>query len=386
MSVIPSNLNQLTQPLLLQVSLNPSAPSLSQSLSLSPHDQHVKDCAFTFAGTTYKVSQRHFDILRQIIPFAGGNSRKAYVGRMITPIQKETILNRIKALSKEQPTSLIVNANKCKEIMEVFKSILSTPKIVFLKQKEMFGNALRQAYQEIECIKALPNNNPHFPKFFCGGMYVTGSNPNNIDRRRLGLVMQHYPGNLLDKINELINSFAPTNDPKENKEIQEKCLKYASGIIEAIFDVHASGIIHKDVKAENFLISETDEIVLIDYGYSCLTSNVDPTCCGSPAYVAPELIQYDSQVSFASDNWSMGYLLFWVLQPLLDESDTYFHNLLQGNSPGYFTHSQPQQPTPESNNLYARFIVDLLQIDPSKRPSDIVIQERWKGLKTLQTT
>lgn len=82
--------------------------------------------------------------------------------------------------------------------------------------------------------------------------------------------------------------------------------------------LHGCGIIHRDLKPENILIENVDDSKLVikitDFGLSKLTTPKDLTydCCGTPAYVAPEVLHkqgYRSQV----DMWALGVILYSMI-------------------------------------------------------------------------
>ncbi|XP_060183751.1 serine/threonine-protein kinase ATG1t-like isoform X3 [Lycium barbarum] len=111
-------------------------------------------------------------------------------------------------------------------------------------------------------------------------------------------------------------------------------------------------IIHRDLKPENILLSsmEDDPILKIaDFGLSRMLNPNDlaETVCGSPFYMAPEILQfkkYDDKV----DMWSLGAILF---------------ELLNGYPP--FRGRTSVQLHPDCVDLCSR----LLSIDPEKRIS-----------------
>lgn len=92
-----------------------------------------------------------------------------------------------------------------------------------------------------------------------------------------------------------------------------ECLakKYIYQILLTIDYLHQRKIMHRDIKAENILLDATNDIRLIDFGMSENFSNLN-NICGSPAYMAPEMIcgnNYDER----ADLWSIGILIFYLL-------------------------------------------------------------------------
>ncbi|NWR36968.1 MELK kinase, partial [Tachuris rubrigastra] len=98
---------------------------------------------------------------------------------------------------------------------------------------------------------------------------------------------------------------------------EEEARVFFRQIVSAIAYVHSRGYAHRDLKPENLLIDEEHNLKLIDFGLCAkpkggLDYHLN-TCCGSPAYAAPELIQGKAYIGSEADIWSMGVLLYALL-------------------------------------------------------------------------
>ena len=87
-------------------------------------------------------------------------------------------------------------------------------------------------------------------------------------------------------------------------------------IVDALDYCHSFGIVHRDLKPENLLYSSPDESAIIkisDFGLARFVPNseVMMTQCGTPGYVAPEIINAENQgYTKAIDYWSLGVVLY----------------------------------------------------------------------------
>ena len=93
--------------------------------------------------------------------------------------------------------------------------------------------------------------------------------------------------------------------------------KEASDVIRPLVDAirycHAMGVAHRDLKPENILYSTPDPgatIKITDFGLAKVLNNeMMTTACGTPGYVAPEIIS-GIGYTIAIDYWSIGVILF----------------------------------------------------------------------------
>lgn len=116
---------------------------------------------------------------------------------------------------------------------------------------------------------------------------------------------------------------------------------YAAEVTLAIEYLHSHNIIYRDLKPENILLDRNGHIKITDFGFAKEVETVTWTLCGTPDYIAPEVITtkpYNKSV----DWWSLGILIYEMLAgytPFYDQSpmNTY-EKILVGKVyyPSYF--------------------------------------------------
>eukprot|EP01117_Protostelium_nocturnum_P001355 TRINITY_DN1166_c0_g1_i1.p1 TRINITY_DN1166_c0_g1~~TRINITY_DN1166_c0_g1_i1.p1 ORF type:complete len:665 (-),score=269.02 TRINITY_DN1166_c0_g1_i1:92-2086(-) len=98
-------------------------------------------------------------------------------------------------------------------------------------------------------------------------------------------------------------------EARRGHEFEENEIAFvARELLRGISHIHSLGLIHRDVKSENIMMSINGDIKLIDFGL-CIENNlVRPTMVGSPFWMPPEMINRQ-QHSYAADIWSFGISL-----------------------------------------------------------------------------
>jgi serine/threonine protein kinase len=122
-------------------------------------------------------------------------------------------------------------------------------------------------------------------------------------------VMEYYCNNL----GTLIGEFGEVEKPSRPL-IPEQIFHYGRQILNGLRRLHQAGVIHRDLKPFNFLITDEDVIKIGDFGLSLLRGETLPSPdnlkVGSPYYAAPEQEQNPDRVDTRADLYSAGVTLY----------------------------------------------------------------------------
>ena len=167
---------------------------------------------------------------------------------------------------------------------------------------------------------------------------------------------------------------------------------YTACVIKAFEYLHDKGIVYRDLKPENLLLDASGYVKLTDFGFS---KKLEPgekswTFCGTPEYVAPEIITNKSH-DHRADIWSVGILMYELLNgipPFSKRNQTssqVYTDILKGmkvvNFPSYMSSTSVE------------LIRQLCRLSPVQRPSLSVTRRymwfagmNWEGLENRTMT
>ena len=143
----------------------------------------------------------------------------------------------------------------------------------------------------------------------------------------------------------------------------------------AVKTLHNLGIIHRDIKMDNVMLDQNGDPVLSDFGISSIVvpNSVINDTGGTPAYLAPEVINASGTIGYKTDVWGLGVLLFALVFGALPFQGSNFQELYQNiltenySFPDYAASSEVKD-----------LIKKLLKVNLSVRCSiDEMLEHQW---------
>ena len=145
-------------------------------------------------------------------------------------------------------------------------------------------------------------------------------------------------------------------------------------LIQGIKYIHSKGIAHRDIKLENILLDLNNIVKICDFGVGKLTYKGQKLLdqCGTPVYMAPEIIKGEGYEGFPVDIWSAGVALYIMLSGKIPFNRDKTHDLQSAilNLP----YKNIDDISDSANNL----LKNILEKDPLKRYTpDQILEHPW---------
>ncbi|KFK26444.1 hypothetical protein AALP_AA8G249200 [Arabis alpina] len=134
-------------------------------------------------------------------------------------------------------------------------------------------------------------------------------------RTKIYIILEYITGGeLFDKI------------VRHGRLTEAEARKYFQQLIDGVDYCHSKGVFHRDLKPENLLLDSQGNLKISDFGLSALPDQgvtLLKTTCGTPNYVAPEVLSHKGYNGAVADVWSCGIILYVLMAGYLpfDELD-----------------------------------------------------------------
>ncbi|EKX51577.1 hypothetical protein GUITHDRAFT_65968 [Guillardia theta CCMP2712] len=194
---------------------------------------------------------------------------------------------------------------------------------------------------------------------------------------------------------ELLSGGSVLDRIVESEFFSEKDAILVTGsILKALEYLHSQGIVHRDIKPENLLYVSNDPsspfyhtVKVSDFGFSKHDCQVLKTACGTPEYMAPEVLEttssgYDEKV----DMWSLGIVVYVMLSGFFPFLSSSRPALFKKIAAGDFTFPSPYWDC--VSDKAKDFISQALRVKSEERISaSAALQHQWmtEGVSQCET-
>ncbi|MCG6907775.1 MAG: protein kinase [Desulfobacteraceae bacterium] len=166
-------------------------------------------------------------------------------------------------------------------------------------------------------------------------------------------LMEHYSHNLGEMIGESYRVERPSRAIPV-----DKALHYLRGVLSGLACLHYAGIVHRDIKPFNILITEQDTAKICDFGLSKLRGETfagpQQLKVGSPWYAAPEQEADPNAAGFSADVFSAGVMFYRMLTGVLPMAEP----------------MPPSRQHPDLDAIWDAFILKAIAPNPDARHGD----------------
>jgi len=158
---------------------------------------------------------------------------------------------------------------------------------------------------------------------------------------------------------------------------EPEAIYYMYDLIVGVRYLHRHRVLHRDLKLGNLFLDAEMKLKIGDFGLAAQLEHdgeKKKTICGTPNYIAPEILEGKTGHSYEVDIWSIGVILYTCLfgRPPFETSDV--KQTYRKIRHGSFTFPDHPQVSSAAKHL----ITSILRVEPKARPSlDQIVESPW---------
>jgi len=147
---------------------------------------------------------------------------------------------------------------------------------------------------------------------------------------------------------------------------QVRILRIFRQVLTALKDIHAAGVIHRDLKPHNVMFREDQSLAMVDFGIAKIADlpgiTLEGTLLGTPIYMSPEVIR-GLPADPRSDLYSAGVMLYQMIAKAPPFNGTAAMDIIEQHL------NAAPPPLPRAHDEFQPLIDTLLAKDPDARPA-----------------
>jgi serine/threonine-protein kinase len=199
----------------------------------------------------------------------------------------------------------------------------------------------------------------------------------SLSHRNIVKVFSHFKAGKYDFIAmEYVDGISLEDLIKKNKKISTlPAILIFSEICKGLQHAHDYGIIHRDIKPDNVLISKTGDVKLLDFGIATARPGSGEdltktgTVMGTPSYMSPEQIVNSKDVDIRSDIYSLGVVLYQMITGVKPFSSTFSADTIDKINKGIY--ENPAKYIPEMPEIFKKILKKTMNCKKNKRFKDL---------------